>query len=123
MEWPVFNVTICGNSDNEHDQNLNEFLKVASKYGITFNDSKSIIGVQTIDLFGYQISKGVIRPDPERLAPLRASVVTSIKPEVSKKDNRYVCILFAMDLPLLRQNSTLESKHYLSSTTTGTRLF
>ena len=52
-----------------------------------------------------------------------ASVVTSFEPEVSEKDNRYVCTLFAMDLPLLRRNSTLESKHYLSSTATGIRLF
>ena len=81
------NVTIYGNSDDEHDQ---KFLKVASKYGITFNDSKSIISVQTIDLFGYRISKGEIRPDPERLAPLR-----QLLPPSNQKCQRRIIGMFA----------------------------
>ena len=107
----VDNVTICGNSDEEHDQNLNEFLKVASKYGITFNDSKSIIGVQTIDLFGYRISKGEIRPDPERLSPLR-----QLLPPSNQKCQRRIIGMFAYYSPwishfsdkiqLLNQNTT-----------------
>ena len=39
----VDNVTICGNTQEEHDANLNKFLDDAKKYNMTFNDDKSII--------------------------------------------------------------------------------
>ena len=81
------------------------------KYGITFNDSKNIIGVQTIDLFGYRISKGEIRPDPERLAPLR-----QLLPPSNQKCQRRIIGMFAYYSPwishfsdkiqLLNQNTT-----------------
>ena len=67
----VDNVTICGNTQEEHDANLNKFLDVAKKYNMTFNDDKSIISTTSIQLLGHMISKGTIRPDPDRLHPLQ----------------------------------------------------
>ena len=67
----VDNVTVCGKSREEHDSNLQKLLKAASKYGLTFNEAKSIIGVEEIDLLGYRVACGQIQPDPDRLEPLR----------------------------------------------------
>ena len=59
-----------GANKEEHDRNLNALLKAAAKNNLTFNESKSIIAKSEIDLLGYRVSHGVIRPDPERLKPL-----------------------------------------------------
>ena len=67
----VDNLTICGNSEAEHKDNLNAFLAVAEKYGLTFNDSKSHIAKTSIRLLGYEVSQNAVRPDPERMQPLR----------------------------------------------------
>ena len=67
----IDNVTICGSDVAEHDLNLSKFIEVARKYGLTFNDDKSIIRTKVIRMLGYEISKGTIKPDPERLQTLR----------------------------------------------------
>ena len=38
---------------------------------MTFNHNKSIISTTSIKLLGYVISKGSVRPDPDRLKPLQ----------------------------------------------------
>ena len=38
---------------------------------MTFNEEKSIFSTDTLTLFGSVISKGTIKPDPERLRPLK----------------------------------------------------
>jgi len=38
--------------------------------GLTFNEEKSKIRLQTITLPGYQVSYNETKPDPERLPPL-----------------------------------------------------
>ena len=64
------NITICGNSKDEHDNNLQAFNEVSKKYNLTFNDSKSIIFTESLSLLGYCIRKGELRPDPDRMKPL-----------------------------------------------------
>ena len=64
------NITAGGANKEDHDQNLNALLKAAAKNNLTFNESKSIIAKSEIDLLGYRVSHGVIRPNPERLKPL-----------------------------------------------------
>ena len=67
----VDNVTICGKTQKEHDENLDKFLEAAKKYNMTFNEEKSILSTDTLTLFGNVISKGTTKPDPERLRPLK----------------------------------------------------
>ena len=43
----VDNVTVCGNSQAEHDHNLQRFYEIAKKYNLTFNVSKSIISTDS----------------------------------------------------------------------------
>ena len=64
------NITICGKTQEEHDTNLQRFLRVAKECNLTFNDDKSTYSSKTIDLLGYRISQGTIKPDPERVQPL-----------------------------------------------------
>ena len=44
---------------------------MARKYGISFNEEKSIIKTDKVTLLGYEVSSGVVRPDPERFNALR----------------------------------------------------
>lgn len=67
----VDNVTVCGTSKEDHDMNLQNFLATAKKQGLTFNQDKSIIATKEIRLLGYIVSRGIIKPDPERFEPLR----------------------------------------------------
>ena len=64
------NVTVAGKTKEEHDINLQKFLDVAKTHNITLNDSKCFYSTDTIDLLGYRISRGTLRPDPERVKPL-----------------------------------------------------
>ena len=66
----VDNVYVGGNSQEEHDANVKRFLEAAAEINITFNDSKSITSVREISMLGYSISKGVKKPDPERVKAL-----------------------------------------------------
>ena len=66
----VDNITICGNTREEHDKNLLKFKKAAEKYRITFNEDKSIVGVTKLSLLGYVIEKGVVKPDADRFQAL-----------------------------------------------------
>ena len=67
----VDNVTVCGNSETDHCTNVQAFFKVAKKYNLTFNDNQSVIKQKEIRLLGFEVSKGQIKPDRERLQPLR----------------------------------------------------
>ena len=58
------NVTICGQNQAEHDLNLKEFMNSVVKYGLTLN--KCFYTLTSIDLIGYTISKGSVKPDPDR---------------------------------------------------------
>ncbi|XP_054259721.1 uncharacterized protein LOC128984427 [Macrosteles quadrilineatus] len=64
-------VTICGNDQAEHDRNLSNFMKAVSKYNLTLNKHKCKFSTAMIHLLGYVICHKSIRPDPDRLQPLR----------------------------------------------------
>jgi hypothetical protein len=67
----VDNITIAGVTQEEHDFNLQRFLEVAKKHNLTFNENKSIISTNSIDLLGYTVCHGELKPDPERIRPLK----------------------------------------------------
>ena len=67
----VDNITICGRNQSEHNENLSRFMEVASKYDLTFNHDKSLWSKNSICVLGYLVSNGSIKPDPDRLQPLR----------------------------------------------------
>ena len=65
------NITICGKDQEDQDANLKEFLEAANRKNITHNDEKSVFSTTCLSILGYRIEGGEIRPDPERLRPLR----------------------------------------------------
>lgn len=71
--------TVCGMTVDEHDRNLNHFLEVCNKYGITINKEKCEIRKTKIKLLGYEISQGKIKPDPDRLQPLLEMKIPTTK--------------------------------------------
>ena len=58
------NITVGGKSQEEHDKNLQRFLE---KYNLTLNKSKRNFSATCIDLLGYRITNGALKPDPERI--------------------------------------------------------
>ncbi|GFU65989.1 retrovirus-related Pol polyprotein from transposon opus [Trichonephila clavipes] len=66
----IDDVTVCGKDKKEHD-NLEKFMTVAKKYNLTLNEDKYAYSSDSVHLLGYIIQDGIIKPDPERLKPLR----------------------------------------------------
>ena len=67
----VDNITIAGRTQAEHDSNLQQFLEVAERHNFTFNEDKSVFSNSSINLLGYTVSHGQLKPDPERIRPLK----------------------------------------------------
>ena len=83
-------ITVAGSTQEEHDSNVAAFLKVVSKRNLTLNESKSVLPSSTINVFGYLIGNGMVRPDPERLRPLQ-----ELPPPTNVCSQRRVLGLFA----------------------------
>ena len=64
-------LAICGQTREEHDENLRRFREVADAHHLTLNRSKCKIGLETVNILGYSIQRGQLRPDNERLRPLQ----------------------------------------------------
>ena len=47
------NITIGGRTQEEHDVNVKAFMEMINKLGITLNEDKSVISVNSINLLGY----------------------------------------------------------------------
>ena len=65
------NVTICGRDQQHHDDNLKKFREAALKINLTYNESKCVFSTRKLAILGSVIENGVVKPDPERLRPLR----------------------------------------------------
>ena len=70
--FPYLNkVTICGKDQEDHDVNLKPFLEAAKCKNLCYNTEKCIFSTRCLIIFGYIIEEVTIRPDPDRLRPLR----------------------------------------------------
>ena len=79
-----------GSTQEEHAANVADLLKVVSKRNLTLNESKSILSSSTINVLGYLIGNGVVRPDPERISPLQ-----ELPPPTNIRSQRRVLGLYA----------------------------
>ena len=68
----VDNITICGGNKSEHDNNFNRFMKATKKHGLTLDSGICTFSTAVVRLLGYEIWKGIIRPDPQRFEDLIA---------------------------------------------------
>ena len=63
-------ITICGHTCEEHDDNLKVFLKAAEECILTLNEDKCVYAVNSVKMLGYEISDGILQPDTDRVAPI-----------------------------------------------------
>ncbi|KAL7644389.1 UNVERIFIED_CONTAM: hypothetical protein RMT77_005219 [Armadillidium vulgare] len=77
-------VTICGASQEEHDENLQKFIEIAKSYNMTLNKDKCVFSRETVRLLGYEVTQNELRPDPTRLEPLRNMPVPTSKKSLSR---------------------------------------
>ena len=64
------NVIISGSTKEERDRNLEPFLRMVHKYGLTLKESKWGFGVTRKLMLGHILENGTKRPDPCRLTTL-----------------------------------------------------
>ena len=67
----IDDIVVVAKNQQEHDENLEKSTKITKQYNLTLNEDKSVFSKTSIDFLGYNISHGLLRPDSERLRPLR----------------------------------------------------
>ena len=85
----INNVTICEQNQAEHDLNLKELMNSVVKYGLTLNKNKCLYSLTSIDLLRYTISKGSVKPDPDRLKGLMDLPVPQNIPSLRRAMGRF----------------------------------
>ena len=63
-------ITVCGRTREEHDENLKCFLNAAQRCNITFSEMKCTYASDSIKLLGFHISNAMLQPDSDRVKPL-----------------------------------------------------
>ena len=64
-------ITVTGLNQVDHDNNVEAFLDVVKRQNLTLNHAKYVISTSSINVLEYLVRDGNIRPDPERLRPLK----------------------------------------------------
>ena len=64
------NITIAGKTQQEHDKSLNKLNSVITELNLTLNPDKCVYSTTSVDLLGYTISFGSIKPNSDRMQPL-----------------------------------------------------
>ena len=65
------NVTVAGRTQEYHGANVKLFLDAIHRNNFTLNETKTISSVNRVQILGYVVENGLIKPDPERLRPLK----------------------------------------------------
>ena len=64
------NLTVVGKDQEVHDTNVQRFLQAVQSRNLSLNQSKTVESVKFINILGYCVGNGIIKPDPERFCPL-----------------------------------------------------
>ena len=65
-------VTVFGRTEEEHDLNLHNLMKVASQYGLVFNSEKCHIKESQVKFFGVIYDKNGAHPDPAKVDAIQS---------------------------------------------------
>jgi len=60
------NVTVCGETQMEHDANVQRFLAALKDRNVTLNKSKAVLSVPVRCILENRFGHGVMKPNPER---------------------------------------------------------
>ena len=64
------NVTVAVRDQEEHNNNVKSFLAAIRHRNFTLNESKTIVSQKDIQILGYAVGNGVVKPDPEQMRAL-----------------------------------------------------
>lgn len=67
----IDDIVIGGKNQEELNKNMEAFQEVAGHVNLQFNDEKCEYGITRLKFLGHLLENGTIRPDPERLFPLK----------------------------------------------------
>jgi len=60
-------ITVFGNTEAEHDNNMSQLMKRAQKTGLVFNPGKCKLKASEVKFFGNIYSKEGVKPDPKKV--------------------------------------------------------
>ena len=78
------NLTVGGEDQQSHDQNLKALKQAALKEHFTFNENKCQYNRSQINLLGHLVGNGVIKPDAERITALNELKLPKTKKELQR---------------------------------------
>ena len=78
------NITVGGMDQASHDKNLSALKEAAKTENFTFNENKCQYDRSQIQFLGHLMGNGEIKPDPERIAPLKDLEVPKSKKELQR---------------------------------------
>ena len=61
------NVTVASRNQEEHDTNVRALFDALQKHEVMLNESKTVESITEINILGYCVGNGQIKPDPNRL--------------------------------------------------------
>ena len=77
-------MVVYGSTEDEHDKNLHNLMRVAQSAGLVFNSKKCGIKLQEIPFFGHLYDRNGARPDPKKVEDIKALPAPSSKQQVQE---------------------------------------
>ena len=77
-------VAVFGKTEEEHDSNLHNLMKVALESGLVFNSQKCSIKQNRINFFGHIYDKTGAHPDPAKVRDVKAISTPENKEQLQK---------------------------------------
>ena len=77
-------ITVCGKTEAEHDQNLHNLMEVAKQQGLVFNSKKCELKVPQIKFFGMMYDKDGVHPDPAKVKDIKSRCSPESKMELQE---------------------------------------
>ena len=94
------NITVADRNQQENDENVKIFHETIQRRNLIMNETKSVESRTSINILGYCVGDGIIKPDQERLRPLQEypppTNIGSLRRVVG-----HVCLLREVDTKLL----------------------
>ena len=64
-------ILICGKNTKDHDKTLEQVLKRAVEFGVTFNPAKCQFGIDKLEFYGYKFSNHGLQPTAEKVKAVK----------------------------------------------------
>lgn len=78
----IDDVVVSGRTKEEHDQRLQQVLEVLERNNAMLNKSKCVVGVEKLEILGFEVSASGISPSEEKISAIKSFRLPSSKEEV-----------------------------------------